>query len=55
MSNFTVVFDPYAAAEMHNFVQTMVDYHIVAITGLSEWCPVGFFLRDENGGGHLMG
>jgi hypothetical protein len=33
MSNVTVVFDPYAAAEMHNIVQTMVANHNVASTG----------------------
>jgi GNAT superfamily N-acetyltransferase len=49
MRNATVVFDPYAAADMHNFVQTIVDNHNVAITGQAEWYPVAFFLRDEKG------
>ena len=48
MSNATVVFDPYAAAEMHNFVQTIVVNHNVASTGQSEWYPVAFFLKGEN-------
>jgi GNAT superfamily N-acetyltransferase len=49
MKNPTVVFDPFAAAEMRNFVQTMVDNHNVAITGQADWYPVALFLRDENG------
>ena len=49
MKNATVVFDPCAAADMHNFVQTIVDNHKVAITGQVEWYPVAFFLRAENG------
>jgi GNAT superfamily N-acetyltransferase len=49
MRNATVVFDPYATADMHNFVQTIVDNRNVAITGHAEWYPVAFFLRDENG------
>jgi GNAT superfamily N-acetyltransferase len=49
MSNVTVVFDPYAPAAVHNFVQTIVNNHNVAITGQAEWYPVAFFLKDENG------
>ena len=49
MSNVTVVFDPYAAAAMHNFVQTIVINHNVASTGHADWYPVAFFLKDENG------
>ena len=49
MSKATVVFDPYAAADMHNFVQTIVDNHNVASTGHADWYPVAFFLKDENG------
>jgi len=47
MSNPTVVFDPYATAELRNIVQTIVDNHNVAITGRADWYPVAFFLRDE--------
>ena len=49
MNNATVVFDPYAAGDLRNIVQTMVNSHNVAITGRPEWYPVAFFLRDENG------
>jgi GNAT superfamily N-acetyltransferase len=49
MSNTRIVFDPYAGADLRNIVQTMVDYHNVAMTGQGEWYPVAFFLRDENG------
>jgi GNAT superfamily N-acetyltransferase len=49
MINATIVFDPYAAAEMHKFVQTIVDNHNVAITGQAQWYPVAFFLKGENG------
>jgi GNAT superfamily N-acetyltransferase len=49
MSNVTVVFDPYAPAEMHNFVQTIVVNHNVSSTGQTEWYPVAFFLKGENG------
>jgi GNAT superfamily N-acetyltransferase len=49
MSNVTVVFDPYAATDMHNFVQTIVVNHNIASTGQSEWYPVALFLKGENG------
>ena len=49
MSNPSVVFEPHASAEMHNFVQTIVVNHNVASTGQTEWYPVAFFLKDENG------
>jgi GNAT superfamily N-acetyltransferase len=49
MNNPTVIFDPYAAAELRNIVQTIVDNHNVSSTGRAEWYPVAFFLKDENG------
>jgi GNAT superfamily N-acetyltransferase len=49
MSNVTVVFDPYAATDMHDSVETIVVNHNVASTGQTEWCPVAFFLKDEKG------
>ena len=49
MNNPTVIFDPYAAADLRSIVQTMVDNYNVAITGQAEWYPVAYFLRDENG------
>jgi hypothetical protein len=49
MRKVTVVFERYAAAEMHNIVQTLFDDHNVASTGQTEWYPVAFFLKDENG------
>ena len=49
MSNPTVVFDPYASADLRDIVQTIVDNYNVAITGQAEWYPVAFFLREENG------
>jgi GNAT superfamily N-acetyltransferase len=49
MANPTVTFEPYAAADLRNVVQRMVDLHNVASTGQAEWYPVAFFLRDENG------
>jgi hypothetical protein len=49
MSNPTVFLDPYAAIDLRNVVQTIVDNHNVASTGEAEWYPVAFFLRDENG------
>src|ERR1700692_1444163 len=49
MNNATVVFEPYAAVDLRNIVQTIVDNHNVAITGQAEWYPVAFFLRAENG------
>jgi GNAT superfamily N-acetyltransferase len=48
--NATVVFDPDAATDLRNIVQTMVVNDDVAITGQTEWYPVAFFLRAENGG-----
>ena len=49
MNNPSVVFDPYAAADLRNIVQTILVNHNVAITGQAEWYPVAFFLREENG------
>ena len=49
MNNPTVIFDPYAAADLRNIVQTIVDNYNVARTGQAEWYPVAFFLKDENG------
>lgn len=49
LNNSTVVFDPYAAADLRNIVQTILDSQNVATTGQAEWYPVAFFLRDENG------
>ena len=49
MSNPTIVFDPYAAADLRNVVQTIVDNHNIALTGRAEWYPVAFFLKDERG------
>jgi hypothetical protein len=49
MANPTVTFDPYAAADLCNLVQRMVDRYNVAATGRAEWYPVAFFLREETG------
>lgn len=49
MCNVTVVFDPYAAADIHDFVETIVVNHNLAITGRAEWYPVAFLLKGENG------
>jgi GNAT superfamily N-acetyltransferase len=57
MNNPTVIFDPYATANLRNIVQAIVDNHNVASTGRAEWYPVAFFLKDENGDvlGGLLG
>ena len=49
MSNPTVVFDPYASADLREIVQTILVNHNVSITGQAEWYPVALFLREENG------
>ena len=49
MNHSTVIFDPYAAADLRNMVQTIVCNHNIAITGQAEWYPVASFLKDENG------
>jgi GNAT superfamily N-acetyltransferase len=49
MDNPTVIFDPHAAGDLRNIVQTIVDNHNVAITGQAEWYPVAFFLKNQNG------
>ena len=49
MRNATVISDPYAAADLRNIVQTMVDNYNVTMTGQDEWYPVAFFVRDESG------
>ena len=47
LSNPTVVCDPYAAADLHNIVQTIVDNYNVAVTGQAEWYPVAFFSETK--------
>jgi GNAT superfamily N-acetyltransferase len=42
------VFHPYAAADLQNIEQTIVNNHNIASTGQAEWYPVAFFLKDEN-------
>ena len=49
MNNPSVIFDPYAAADLRNIVQMIVSNYNVAITGRAEWYPVAFFPKDENG------
>jgi GNAT superfamily N-acetyltransferase len=49
MSNPTVVFDPYASADLRDIVQTILVNHNIASTGQAEWYPVALFLREENG------
>ena len=49
MSKPTVVFDPYASADLRNIVETILANYNVAMTGQAEWYPVAFFLKDENG------
>jgi GNAT superfamily N-acetyltransferase len=49
LNNPTIVFDPYATADVRDIVQALVDNYNIAITGQAEWYPVAFFLKDENG------
>jgi GNAT superfamily N-acetyltransferase len=49
MNTPTVIFDPDAAAEQSNVVETTLINYNVAVTGHSEWYPVAFFLKDDNG------
>jgi hypothetical protein len=37
MNNLAVIFDPYAAADLRNIVETIVVNHNVASTGQAEW------------------
>jgi len=52
-----IVFDPGAAADVRETVQTMVDSYNVAITDHAECYSVAFFLKDESGDvlGGLLG
>jgi hypothetical protein len=43
MNKPTIVFEPYAAADLRNIDQSIVDYRNIAITGRDEWYPVAFF------------
>jgi GNAT superfamily N-acetyltransferase len=49
MDHPTIVFEPYAATDRRNLVQTIVDQRNIALTGRDEWYPVAFFLKDANG------
>jgi GNAT superfamily N-acetyltransferase len=47
--NPTIIFDPDAGADQREIVQAIVSDYNVALTGHTEWYPVAFFLKDENG------
>jgi GNAT superfamily N-acetyltransferase len=49
MDNPTIIFDPDADADQREIVQAIVSNYNVALTGHTEWFPVAFFLKDENG------
>ena len=47
--NPELIFDPLASHDLAKFVEDNVVSHTIARTGLSEWFPVGFFLRSDRG------
>jgi GNAT superfamily N-acetyltransferase len=49
MKNPTVVFEPYAAADIRHTVASFVDKYNIAVTGQADWYPVAFLVRDETG------
>ena len=56
-----LVFDPLPSGDLAKFVEDNVVGHVMARTGVSEWHPVGFFLRSACGEwvggclGHIWG
>jgi GNAT superfamily N-acetyltransferase len=57
MEKLEIVFDPLPPDAVRRFVVDSLDAHNVAATGLSNWHPVGFFLKSARGEwlGGLMG
>jgi hypothetical protein len=57
MEKLDIVFDPLPPDAVRRFVVDSLDAHNIAATGLSNWQPVGFFLKSARGEwlGGLMG
>jgi len=57
MEKLEIVFDPLPPDAVRRFVVDSLDAHNIAATGLSNWQPVGFFLKSARGEwlGGLMG
>jgi GNAT superfamily N-acetyltransferase len=49
MDDLTIVYDPLPSGELARFVSDNVFNVNVARTGISEWHPVGFFLKNARG------
>jgi GNAT superfamily N-acetyltransferase len=49
MSTLTLQFDPEPSAATHDAIERVVNLHNVAVTGLSDWYPLTFTLKDESG------
>ena len=47
--DLTVVFEPYAGEAENQFVINSLDNHNIAVTGLSAYYPIAFFLKAESG------
>jgi len=46
-----IVFEPLPSVELERFLEDNVVAYNYAQTGVSEWHPVGFFLRNGRGNG----
>jgi len=49
MVDYEILFEPYPEEELRAFVTEGVDLHTIAVTGISEWYPSNFFLRNDRG------
>jgi GNAT superfamily N-acetyltransferase len=49
MSELQLVYEPFPSEALERFVEDGVINHNFAATGISEYFPVGFFLKNERG------
>ena len=49
MKDIRIVFEPFPDDDLAQFLEDNVVAHSFARTGVSEWHPVGFFLRNPRG------
>lgn len=49
MTTLTLQFDPEPSAATQDAIERVVNLHNVAVTGLPDWYPLAFTLRDERG------
>ena len=49
MSDLRIVYEPYAGQDLRDVVRNGISFFNIAVTGLSEYYPVAFFVTSEEG------